>query len=126
MSVNDIDIKKRAEMAATLLIRAPVLKVPQAMRAAEFTLEQSQNPTLQQRVRRIWKEKLNRQTETTPVERVVLRPNRSPVSGLTLVSAAADLALPPPRRRSLVGCCVVVRRAAAAAAAADLWVSPTD
>ena len=119
MSVNDIDIKKRAEMAATLLIRAPVLKVPQAMRAAEFTLEQSQNPTLQQRVRRIWKEKLNRQTETTPVERVVLRPNRSPVSGLTLISAAADLALPPPpRRRSLVGCCVVVCRAAATAAAA--------
>ena len=47
MSVNDIDIKKRAEMAATLLIRAPILKVPQAMRAAEFTIEQSQNPTLQ-------------------------------------------------------------------------------
>jgi len=85
MSVNDIDIKKRAEMAATLLICAPVLKVPQAMGAAEFTLEQSQNATLQQRVRRIWKEKLNQQKDTTPVERVVLiRSNRSPMSGLTI------------------------------------------
>ena len=36
MSVNDIDIKKHAEMAATVLICAPVLKVPQAMRATEF------------------------------------------------------------------------------------------
>jgi hypothetical protein len=36
MSVNDIDIKKHAKMAATVLICAPVLKVPQAMRAAEF------------------------------------------------------------------------------------------
>ena len=84
MLVNDIDIKKHAEMAATLLIRAPILKVPQAMRAAEFTLEQSQNPTLQQRVRRIWKEKLSRQKETTMVEgEVLIRPNRSPVSGIT-------------------------------------------
>ena len=81
MSVNDIDIKKHAEMAATLLIRAPILKVPQAMRAAEFTIEQSQNPTLQQRVRRIWKEKLSRQKETTMVEGdVLIHPNRSPVS----------------------------------------------
>ena len=31
MSVNDIDIKKHAKKAATLLICAPVLKVPQAM-----------------------------------------------------------------------------------------------
>ena len=93
MLVNDIDIKKHAEMAATLLIRAPILKVPQAMRAAEFTIEQSQNPTLQQRVRRIWKEKLSRQKETTMVEgEVLIRPNRSPVSGITtLVSTPTTL-----------------------------------
>ena len=85
MSVNDIDIKKRAKMAATLLICAPVLKVPQAMRATEFTLEQSQNASLQQRVCRIWKEKLNRQKEKTRVECVVLiRSNRLPMSGLTI------------------------------------------
>ncbi len=95
MSVNDIGIKKRAEMAATLLICAPVLKVPQAMRAAKFTLEQSQNAALQQRVRRIWKEKLNRQKETTPVERVVLiRSTRSPLSGLTLVSTPTSSSEP--------------------------------
>ena len=95
MSVNDIDIKKHAEMAATLLIRAPILKVPQAMRAAEFTIEQSQNPTLQQRVRRIWKEKLSRQKKNKIVEGDVLliHPNRSPVSGMTtrLVSTPTTL-----------------------------------
>ena len=93
MLVNDIDIKKHAEMAATLLIRAPILKVPQAMRAAEFTIEQSQNPTLQQRVRRIWKEKLSRQKENKIVEGdVLIHPNRSPVSGMTtLVSTPTTL-----------------------------------
>jgi hypothetical protein len=93
MLVKDIDIKKRAERAATLLIRAPILKVPQAMCAAEFTIEQSQNPTLQQRVRRIWKEKLSRQKETTMVEsEVLIHPNRSPVSGITtLVSTPTTL-----------------------------------
>jgi hypothetical protein len=74
MLVKDIDIKKRAERAATLLIRAPILKVPQAMRASEFTIEQSQNPTLQQRVRRIWKEKLIWQKETASMHGQRLAP----------------------------------------------------
>jgi hypothetical protein len=33
MSRDKIDIKKRTEKAATLLISAPILKMPQAMRA---------------------------------------------------------------------------------------------
>jgi hypothetical protein len=33
MLLNDIDINKRTEKAAILLISAPILKVPQAMRA---------------------------------------------------------------------------------------------
>ena len=53
MSDNGIDFQKRAKKAASLLIDAPVLMVPQAMHAANFTDAESRNPMLQQRVRRM-------------------------------------------------------------------------
>ena len=59
MSSNDIDVKKRAEKAALIHVGS-FLKVPQAMRAAGFSDGDSQNPTLQQRVRRIIKDKLEK------------------------------------------------------------------
>jgi hypothetical protein len=38
MSHNNIDIKKRTKKAAKFLIITPILKVPQAMRAANLSI----------------------------------------------------------------------------------------
>ncbi|KAL3806763.1 hypothetical protein ACHAXA_006142 [Cyclostephanos tholiformis] len=64
MSRNDIDIKKRVEKAASINVGASFLTVPQAMRAAGFTDAESKNPTLQQRVRRTIKDKLEKDNTT--------------------------------------------------------------
>ena len=54
MSANEIDHKKRAKDAAELIIKAPILNVPQAMRAANFTNEESYNPTETEYISRKW------------------------------------------------------------------------
>ena len=100
MSSNDIDVKKCAEKAALIHVGASFLKVPQAMRAAGFSDGDSQNPTLQQRVRRIIKDKLEK------VGVVHIRPNPSPVSdfssdttifGSLDASSATEETFPLPR-----------------------------
>ena len=80
MSSDDIDVKKRAEKAALIHVGASFLKVPQAMRAAGFSDGDSQNPTLQQRVRRIIKDKLENENMSQALGVVRIRPNPSPVS----------------------------------------------
>jgi hypothetical protein len=57
MSSNDIDIKKRLEKAALIHLGASFLKVPQAMRAAGFSVDRTQKRGLisyvkQQHIRR--------------------------------------------------------------------------
>ena len=87
MSANEIDHKKHAKDAAELIIKAPILKVPQAMRAADFTNEESYNPTLQQRVRRIYHSMLEQTKSNQPAtNNVLLNPNPLPVSGITTTS----------------------------------------
>ena len=46
------DVQNKVKAAASILKKAPFLKVPQAMRAAKFSDAQSSNPALQMRVRR--------------------------------------------------------------------------
>ena len=53
MSTDEVTIQKLVAKAASLLKKAPMLTVPQAMRAAIFSSEQSTNPALQMRVRRM-------------------------------------------------------------------------
>ena len=53
MSTDEVDVQKLATKAALLLLKAPILTVPQAMRAAKFSDAQSTNPALQMRVRRM-------------------------------------------------------------------------
>jgi hypothetical protein len=83
MSSNDIDIKKRLEKAALIHLGASFLKVPQAMRAAGFSNRESQNPTLQQRVRRITKDKLQKENMMPALGVIQVRPNPSPVSDVS-------------------------------------------
>ena len=45
----------RVNKAASLLNRFPGLKVPKAMQAAQFSNQESQQPTLQMQVRRLSK-----------------------------------------------------------------------
>ena len=80
MSRNDIDIKKRAGKVALIQISSSFLKVPQAMRAAGFSDGQSQNPTLQQRVRRIIKDNLEKENTMPTLGVVQIRPNPLPVN----------------------------------------------
>jgi hypothetical protein len=88
MLCNDIDIKKRDEKAATLLISAPILKVPQAMRATNFSNEESQNRMLQQRVCCIYKVKLQRKDTTLAHVGnngiILIEPSPVPMSAVTL------------------------------------------
>ena len=52
MSSNKPDIQNLVKATVTLLLKAPMLTVPQAMRAGNFSDAQSKNPALQMRVRR--------------------------------------------------------------------------
>jgi len=53
MSTDESTIQKLVKKAASLLKKAPMLTVPQAMRAANFSSAQSTNPALQMRIRRM-------------------------------------------------------------------------
>ena len=52
MSTIDGDFKRKVEQAATIQLSAPFLKIPQAMRAAGFTDEDSKSAARQMQVRR--------------------------------------------------------------------------
>ena len=52
MSMKDSDFKRKVEQAATIQLAASVLKIPQAMRAAGFTDEDSKSAAKQMQVRR--------------------------------------------------------------------------
>jgi hypothetical protein len=52
MSTIDGDFKRKVEQAATIQLSAPFLKIPQAMRAAGFTDEDSRSAAKQMQVRR--------------------------------------------------------------------------
>ena len=53
MSADEVTIQKLVVKTASLLKKAPMLTVPQAMRAANLSSEKSKNPALQMRVRRM-------------------------------------------------------------------------
>jgi hypothetical protein len=52
MSTKDSDFKRKVEHAATIQLAASFLKVPQVMRAARFTDEDSKSAAKQMQVRR--------------------------------------------------------------------------
>ena len=52
MSSTKDDIQNKVSTTASILKKAPFLKVPQAMRAANFSDAQSHNPAMQMRVHR--------------------------------------------------------------------------
>ena len=54
MSTKDSDFKRKVEQAATIQLAASFLKIPQAMRAAGFTDEDSKSTAKQMQVRRAW------------------------------------------------------------------------
>lgn len=99
MSNNSIDLQKWVRKAASLIISAPVLMVPQAMRAANFTDAQSRDPTLQQRVRRMVASVKKRaldagvpQRECTTVD---IDPNPSPVSAMSSNNTESTTSMDP-------------------------------
>ncbi len=54
MSTKDSDFKRKVEQAAMIQLAASFLKIPQAMRAAGFTDEDSKSTAKQMQVRRAW------------------------------------------------------------------------
>jgi hypothetical protein len=82
---------KRVDAAVRFLLAAPGgLSVPQAMRAANFTNEESSNRTIQQRVRREWQSRGGREVAyLTPPTALALSTPVTAASSLTGSSAAA-------------------------------------
>ena len=69
MSTDEDAVQKLVGKAASLILKAPILTVPQAMRAANFSSAQSTNPALQMRVRRmLGVRKKNENDMSFPVE----------------------------------------------------------
>ena len=68
MSTDEDAVQKLVGKAASLILKAPILTVPQAMRAANFSSAQSTNPALQMRVRRMLVRKKNENDTSFPVE----------------------------------------------------------
>ena len=66
MSTKESDFKRKVEQAATIQLAASFLKIPQAMRAAGFTDEDSKSAAKQLQVRWAWDamQKLTRTNET--------------------------------------------------------------
>ncbi len=54
MSTKDSDFKRKVEQAVTIQLAASFLKIPQAMRAAGFTDEDSKSAANQMQVRWAW------------------------------------------------------------------------
>ena len=79
MSRNEADLKAMAKKASQVLKDHPTLKVPEAMRVAKFTLEESKDRTLQMRVRRLM--------DKTPTSITVSQsPSQTNASSLTSTS----------------------------------------
>jgi hypothetical protein len=96
MSTIDGDFKRKVEQAATIQLSAPFLKIPQAMRAAGFTDEDSRSAAKQMQVRRA-RDALRMSTPTNPM--TVTVPSRcSPAAGDSSVSTltVASPSDPPP------------------------------
>ena len=66
MSTMDRDLKRKVEQAATIQLSAPFLKIPQAMRTAGFTDEDSRSAAKQMQVRRA-RDALQMSTPTNPM-----------------------------------------------------------
>jgi len=71
MSANESYLQKLVLKTASLLKKAPMLTVPQAMRAANFSSTQSTDPALQMRVRRMLPSRKN-VDDITPPDDVIL------------------------------------------------------
>ena len=66
MSLIKDDDQQLISRAVALLIKAPMLTLPQIMRAAKFTIAQSEDRALQMRVRRASKSKCSSKNTPTP------------------------------------------------------------
>ena len=82
MSANESYLQKLVLKTASLLKKAPMLTVPQAMRAANFSSTQSTDPALQMRVRRMLPSRKN-VDDITPPDDVILTSPMPTVSTLS-------------------------------------------
>jgi hypothetical protein len=84
MSTKDSDFKRKVEQAMTIQLAASFLKIPQAMRAAGFTDEDSKSAAKQMQSRRAWDamQKSTRTNETLQQRRI------SPQETTTVAEAA--------------------------------------
>ena len=76
MPRDEVELKAMAKKAAQVLRDHPTLKVPEVMRVAKFTLEESKDRTMQMRVRRLIE-------KTPPTIAVSQSPTQTSVSTLT-------------------------------------------
>ena len=84
MSTMDRDLKRKVEQAATIQLAASFLKIPQAMRAAGFTDEDSKSAARQMQVRRA-RDAMQKSTPTN-VMTVTVSSHSSPAAGDSSVS----------------------------------------
>ena len=82
MSTKDSDFKRKVEQAATIQLAASFLKIPQAMRAASFTDEDSKSAAKQMQVRRARDamKKLTRTNKTLAINTVTVLSRCSPTT----------------------------------------------
>ena len=93
MSTKDSDFKRKVEQAATIQLAASFLKIPQAMRAAGFTDEDSKSAAKQMQVRRARDamQKSTRMNETLAINTVTVLSRWSPAAD----SSVSTLTRPP-------------------------------
>ena len=93
MSTKDSDFKRKVEQAATIQLAASFLKIPQAMRAAGFTDEDSKSAAKQMQVRRARDamKKLTRTNKTLAINTVTVLSRCSPAAD----SSVSTLTQPP-------------------------------
>ncbi len=84
--MKDSDLKKQVEKAASIHLAAPFLKVPQAMRAAGFLGEDTQDAAKQMHIRRAILRAQQLQKEALPVRNTVSVPSGLPTTNSTISS----------------------------------------
>ena len=93
MSTKDSDFKRKVEQAATIQLAASFLKIPQAMRAAGFTDEDSKSAAKQMQVRRARDamQKSTRMNETLAINTVTVLSRCSPAANLSVSTLTSPL-----------------------------------
>jgi hypothetical protein len=84
MSTKDSDFKRKVEQAAMIQLAASFLKIPQAMRTAGFTDEDSKSAAKQMQVRRAW----DAMQKSTWTNEMLRQRKTSPRETMTMAEAA--------------------------------------